>query len=239
MRHDDTTELTWSLRVSRRIKYARLQIKPFGGLEVVIPPRFPRSQVAGLVAQHASWARQHLDRQAALRDAIHLPSQLSLAIDNSFRSIVYTSEPGYNLDLFAVPESQRIEIGAEGFDARLRELRAWIRDEARRRLPPMLEAVAQRIGLDYQRVSIRSQKTRWGSCSSKGTISLNDQLLFVPAATVDYLMVHELCHTRHLNHSPAFWQLVASHSPDYRAHEKLLDRARGLVPDWLILDLYR
>ncbi len=239
MHNDDTPKLTWNLRVSRRVKYARLQIKPFGGLEVVIPPRFPRSQVAGLVAQHASWARQQLGRQAALRDAIRLPRQLSLAIDNSYRSVVYTSEPGYNLDLFTVPESQRIEIDAGDFDSRLRELRAWIRNEARRRLPPMLEAVAQRTGLDYRRVSIRSQKTRWGSCSSRGTISLNDQLLFVPADTVDYLMLHELCHTRHLNHSRAFWQLVASHSPDYRAHEKRLDRARGLVPDWLILDLYR
>ena len=224
--------------MSRRSKYARLQIKPFGGLEVVIPPRFPRSQVPELVARHAGWARQQLARQAALRQSIELPRQLQLAIDDSRRRVVYTSEPGHNLDLFAADDRRVIEIHAGDFNSRIGELRDWIRAEARRQLPPMLETIAQRCGLDYTRVSIRSQKTRWGSCSNRGTISLNDQLLFAPAATVEYLMIHELCHTLHLNHSRAFWQLVKRHCPDYRHHEALLDRARGIVPDWLILDLY-
>ena len=77
------TELQWRLRVSRRARYARLRIQPFGGLEVVIPTRFPRHRVAGLVAEHADWARQQLARQARLRAEIRLPSALSLAFDTS------------------------------------------------------------------------------------------------------------------------------------------------------------
>jgi hypothetical protein len=232
-------ELKWSLRVSRRARYARLRILPFGGLEVVIPSRFPRSQVAGLVAEHADWARQQLARQARLRSAISLPTTLSLAFDDSSTPIRYrgASRPLQG-KLFAGGDGAHIDIRANSKRAAIRELRHWIRQHARQVLPPLLEQVSAQTGLGYNRLGIRSQKTRWGSCSSRGNISLNDQLLFVPPQTVEYLVIHELCHTRHLNHSQAFWKLVQSHCPDYRKHEKLLGGSRNLVPDWFLLDLY-
>jgi len=232
-------ELQWSLRVSRRARYARLRIMPYGGLEVVIPYRFPRNQVAGLVAQHADWARTQLARQAQLRASIQLPAELSLPFDNSLTPIHY---PGVQQplqgELFGAPAAHGIEIRAREQRAIIAELRDWIRQRARQLLPPLLEQVAQQTGLGYRRVSIRSQKTRWGSCSSSGNISLNDQLLFLPPDAVEYLMIHELCHTRHLNHSPAFWALVATHCADYRRHEKHLGDSRNLVPGWFLLDLY-
>lgn len=233
------TELQWRLRISRRARYARLRIQPFGGLEVVIPTRFPRHQVAGLVAEHADWVRQQLARQARLRAEIRLPSTLSLAFDNSVIPIRYqNSGLPWQAELFHDSNDEYIEIRAEQQRQAIRELRGWIRQRAQLLLPPLLEQISRRIGLDYSRLRIRSQKTRWGSCSSRGNISLNDQLLFLSRDTVEYLMVHELCHRRHLNHSRAFWKLVESHCPDYRAHDTLLGRSRNLVPDWFLLDLY-
>jgi len=232
-------ELRWRLRVSRRARYARLRIMPFGGLEVVIPYRFPRHQVAALVAQHADWARTQLARQALLREAIRLPSELVLAFDSSVTSIHYSGaiRPSQG-ELFDARCGEAIEIRASEQQAIIAELRQWIRLRARRLLPPLLEQVSRQTGLQYRRVSIRSQKTRWGSCSSRGNISLNDQLLFLPPDAVEYLMIHELCHTRHLNHSPAFWAQVETHCADYRRHEKRLSDSRSLVPDWFLLDLY-
>ena len=233
------TELQWRLRVSRRARYARLRIQPFGGLEVVIPTRFPRHQVAGLVAEHADWARQQLARQARLRAEIRLPSTLSLAFDNSVIPIRYQNNGlPRQAELFPDNNDEYIEIRAEQQRQAIRQLRDWIRQRAQLLLSPLLEQISTRIGLDYNRLRIRSQKTRWGSCSSRGNISLNDQLLFLPRDTVEYLMVHELCHRRQLNHSRAFWKLVESHCPDYRAHDSLLGRSRNLVPDWFLLDLY-
>jgi predicted metal-dependent hydrolase len=235
----DAEELQWSLRVSRRARYARLRIMPFGGLEVVIPYRFPRHQVAALVAQHADWARAQLARQARLRDSIQLPEALALAFDNSLTPIHYAgAEQPSQGDLFGARSAQAIDIYAREQRAIIAELRQWIRQRARRLLPPLLARVARQTGLSYQRVSIRSQKTRWGSCSSSGNISLNDQLLFLPPDAVEYLMIHELCHTRHLDHSAAFWALVQSHCADYRRHEKRLGASRSQVPDWFLLDLY-
>ena len=234
--------LKWSLRVSRRVRYARLRIMPFGGLEVVIPPRFPRHRVAGLVAQHESWARQQLARQARLRAEIRLPAALSLALDGSTTPIRYANAAApLQGELFADASEvsdEHILLQSADQQAAIRELRRWIRNRARRLLPPMLDRVARQTGLDYRRLSIRSQKTRWGSCSSRGNISLNDQLLFLPPDSVEYLMIHELCHRRHLNHSRAFWALVESHCPAYRSHEKLLGESRDLVPNWFLLDLY-
>ena len=96
-------ELQWSLRVSRQARCARLRIRPFGGLEVVIPTRFPRNRVAELVAQHDGWARRQLARQARLRAAIELPSALSLAIDDSITPIRYRgAKAPQQDDLFTV-----------------------------------------------------------------------------------------------------------------------------------------
>lgn len=231
--------MRWKLRVAPRARHAKLRIRPYGGLEVVIPPRFPRSQIPALVERHAAWARQQLERQTRLRDAIRLPQYLGLAYDNSSTPVVYASEPlSWTDDLFAEPSLAPIVIKSAQQASRIRELRAWVRRRAHELLPPKLEQLAKRTGLDYARVSIRSQKTRWGSCSSRGRINLNDQLLFLPADTVEYLMIHELCHTRQLDHSPRFWRLVQSHCPDYRKHEALLSDSRNHVPDWFLLDLY-
>jgi predicted metal-dependent hydrolase len=237
-------DLTWDLRVSRRARYAKLQIRPFGGLEVVIPPRFPRHQVAGLVAKHANWVRHQLATQSALRASVRLPEVLKLAFDQSSTRVIYQHEPLqysldlFDLELFAQADNGAIVIEASEQSARIGELRQWIRCRARATLPVMFREVSLRTGLVFNKLSIRSQKSRWGSCSARGNINLNDQLMFLQRNTVEYLMVHELCHTRQLNHSKAFWGLVKQHCPEYREHEKVLADSRNLVPDWFLLDLY-
>jgi len=126
-------ELDWSLRVSRRARHARLQVKPFGGLEVVIPARFPRHQVAALVDRHAAWARRQLARQASLRQAIRLPDELSLAFDNSTTPIVYRGDSSFD----AVDNRCGESIVIDGVDqrARIDKLRRCIRRRAQQSLP--------------------------------------------------------------------------------------------------------
>lgn len=232
-------ELTWELRVSRRARYARLQVKPYGGLEVVIPPRFPRYEIPNFVARHETWIREQLARQQQRRAAIGLPHCIELAFDNSRHAVTYCrpAEP-VNYDLFALPSDGSLIFEGSNRKDHTQALRNWIRQRAWELFPELLDRISDRCQLPYRKLTIRSQKTRWGSCSRSGTISLNDQLLFMPADTVEYLMIHELCHTRHLNHSRQFWDLVAQHCPGYRQHEKRLGQADTLVPDWFIADLY-
>lgn len=224
-------DLQWTLRISRRSRYARLQVKPFGGLEVVIPPHFPRRQIEPFILQHRGWIKQKLAEQQLLQDTLKLPNLIKLALDQSDTPIIYGNQTNRG-------QSDAVIIHSEEKESRIEELRNWIRRRAWELLPPMLEEISEQIGIDYRKVSIRSQKTRWGSCSSNGTISLNDQLLFLERPAVEYLMIHELCHRRVMNHSPAFWELVKTFCPDYRLKEKIIDRGKQSVPAWFLASLY-
>ena len=95
-------------------------------------------------------------------------------------------------------------------------------DEALRRIPPRVQQRAAQLGVRYGRVTIRNQRTRWGSCSSAGNLNFNCMLMLCPDDVIDYVIVHELCHRKEMNHSSRFWQLVAAVLPDYRTPRKWL-----------------
>jgi hypothetical protein len=100
--------------------------------------------------------------------------------------------------------------------------------------------LAQKYGFSFASMRVRFQKSRWGSCSSKGCISLNACLVFLPEPLVRYILLHELCHTRQMNHSTAFWQLLLAHAPDARVHDRAMrETAWSYVPDWIFISQNR
>ncbi len=112
-------------------------------------------------------------------------------------------------------------------------LRRWLLGHARIVLADHLAECAREFGFAYRSLSIRRQRTRWGSCSVRGTISLNCCILFQPPEVLRYLLIHELAHTRHMNHSRAFWACVARCCPDYRKLDRQLLDGWRRVPSWL------
>ena len=115
-------------------------------------------------------------------------------------------------------------------------LRDWLMRAARERLEPRVEALAAATGVSFERVSIRRQRSRWGSCSVRGTISLNACLLFQRPEVVGYLVIHELMHVRHMNHSAAFWRAVEQHCADWRTLDRELVQGWRHVPRWVFSD---
>ena len=115
-----------------------------------------------------------------------------------------------------------------------RALRRWLLRQGQGHLPRRLAEVSHGCGLPYSRSTVRLARSRWGSCSRSGVISLNARLLLLPLALVDYVLVHELCHTREPNHSPAFWALVARHCPEYPTHRAALRAAGRQLPAWAL-----
>jgi predicted metal-dependent hydrolase len=107
----------------------------------------------------------------------------------------------------------------------LAEARA-LRQRAVRELPPRLIALAERLGLTVSAVSVRNQRTRWGSCGHDGRICLNWRLLLMPPWVSEYVLIHELMHLRRMDHSAAYWRLVAAACPEYRVARQWL-RAHG------------
>lgn len=109
--------------------------------------------------------------------------------------------------------------------AEIRELA----DKALTYIPDRAAYYAPIIGVTYGRITIRNQKTRWGSCSSKGNLNFNCLLMLAPPEVIDYVVVHELCHRREMNHSAAFWNEVAKVFPDYKKSVKWLKSEGGIL----------
>ena len=105
---------------------------------------------------------------------------------------------------------------------RLKKKKKRYRSTARSILENRVAYYHRFTGGNYTSVTVRDQKTRWGSCSSRGTLSFNYRLIFAPPIVLDYVVVHELCHLTHMNHSKDFWNMVESVMPDYREQRKWL-----------------
>ena len=97
-----------------------------------------------------------------------------------------------------------------------------LRERAKSVLAQRTAYFARQVGVTYGRITVRDQKTRWGSCSSRGTLSFNYRLIYGPAGPLDYVVVHELCHLTHMNHSKDFWNMVEHIMPDYRIYKQWL-----------------
>ena len=126
-------------------------------------------------------------------------------------------------------EKQRIRIRKRAAEIRLAEQNPLspedirlLADQALRELPPRIAAYAGQMGVTYGRVTIRNQKTRWGSCSSKGNLNFNCLLMLTPREVQDYVIVHELSHRKEMNHSPKFWAVVEEVLPDYKKRRNWL-----------------
>ena len=113
-------------------------------------------------------------------------------------------------------------------------LQRFTMKEAHATLGPWLSLLSAETDLRFGKIQIRRQRTRWGSCSRSGTISLNACLLFQPTSVVRYLLIHELAHTRHMNHSRRFWRLVEQHEPGWRELDAALTRGWREVPAWAL-----
>lgn len=229
---------TLRVRRSRRARRLGLRVFPHGTVEVVVPLRTHAREVQAFVDEHQAWIRRARTEMAGSGHAsdISLPSRIEFTLCCERHDVTYMDtrgrvrleqRPGHGLVVHRDPDDR---------NGPRRLLRRWVIDRARALLVPELDRLAAQTGLRPNGLRIGRQRSRWGSCSSEGRISLNCGLLFVRSALVEYLLVHELCHLSHLNHSARFWRLVARHLPNYQPLERELAGSWTQVPGWLFYD---
>ncbi|TLU55475.1 MAG: M48 family metallopeptidase [Chlorobium sp.] len=214
---------------------------PHDGLIVVLPEGFPKKEIPVLLLRHAEWIRKtketldahrlepfpaagngwpckvlfpHFDEEWELEY-----QQTSAVAEGDIEELSPTSLLLYG------------DVANEGVCRKL--LFSWLKHRAGLLLLPAFEKLATSLDFDYAEAKVRLQHSRWGSCTAAHVITLNTKLLFLPDYLIRHIMVHELCHTVHLNHSRSFWALVHQHDPLWRIHNREMKSAWKYVPAWV------
>ncbi|MDQ6955784.1 MAG: SprT family zinc-dependent metalloprotease [Mariprofundaceae bacterium] len=234
------SDIYYQLRISARAKHARITIKPSHQIEVVLPLGMPKSEADKLVGQQKQWIERTLVRMREQRpiqrrvfpEYIALPAIAEriqvVYVEKQKKAVLWNSEIS-QLSICNICNDKTCRDEAPVSEL----LRGWLKVYAKERLPDLLKRVASDMQVDYRAVSVRLQKARWGSCSMQGNISLNAKLLLLPPQVVRYVLVHELSHLKHMNHSAAFWQYVAQFEPDYRKRRTELRQLSMALPTWV------
>ncbi len=207
--------MPYRIRRSDRARRIRVSVDGNGEIEVVLPRRSPERHAAEAVKELTPWIERR--RRAVAR--------VALEIARTPGTVPYLGE-----SLRLVPEPGRTRVHRRGDALLVPEgdprpaLERWYRRRAKAEIAPRLDAATKRAGSRYTGLTIRGQRTRWASCSSTGTMSFNWRLLLAPPEILDYVVEHEVCHLEVMDHSPRFWRLLASRSPNWRAHSAWLRR---------------
>lgn len=200
-------------RRSDKARRLRLRVSE-GQVEVVMPRRANLKMAEALVAENRDWIARHVLRQRTAQSA---GQDGAILLYGDWHRVVRTEGGSVSVDassrLVAVPGSH----GMADVEAHLKTL-------ARFAVETAVRSRSQEMGLVPRSVQIRDQRTKWGACTSRGTVTFNWKLVMAPPAVLDYVVVHELAHLREMNHSKRFWDLVARHCPEFARHRDWLRR---------------
>jgi predicted metal-dependent hydrolase len=212
----------WFVRNRRARRYV-LRLRSDGAARVTVPRGGSFAEAKRFAERNAAWLEKQLLRQAALPQR---PTQWLLGTETLFRGEpvrVEAAEPGViRFGTEAVPVKDIAGDLRPAIERHLRQL-------ANRELPSRVFELAAQHQLSVQRVSVRNQRSRWGSCSRHGGISLNWRLVQTPVSVRDYIILHELAHLRHMNHSRRFWAEVARLCPEFEQAERWLKANASLL----------
>lgn len=225
----------YRIRFHPRARRVKLKVLRDASLEVVAPPGTSERAIRRFVDASGDWVDRTLARMPVRcpegPEAGPYPDVLRLRALDQLASVAWTESPKSEFHW----NERGVRIGLPQREARIAHavLVGALKARAADRLQPRFHALAGRLGKRVGRVSWRNQKTRWGSCSSNGNISLNIRLLFLPTQMVDYVFAHELAHLDHPDHSPRFWNALEAMLPGARKQRRAIRAADRLLPDWI------
>lgn len=234
------SDSNYRILISPRGRNVYLKISLPDGLTVSVPRGFDLSRIPAILEKKRKWIEARLRRLSALSDPAARaplavsPDKIELpALGESWR-IEYLSTNTRRIGVTVEQPGQLTVYGAiADHDACLEVLKRWLRRRTREEIVPWLVLLAGQCGFTCGEVLVRGQKTRWASCSSKGTIALSYKLLFLERHLVRYVLLHELCHTVCMDHSPRFWTLLGRFEPECKAFRRRMREDWKQIPAWV------
>lgn len=201
----------------RRARRYILRVRPDGTLRVTIPVGGSKAEAAAFVRRQAAWVARERQRVRAER----APARWGHGSAVMLAGVVHRLDVHPADDRITVRYADRVVRATDPANVRA-AVEQDLRSLARTELPPRLLALAAEHGLPVKKITIRNQRSRWGSCSRIGAIALNFRLVQMPPSVRDYVLLHELMHLKQQNHGPRFWALVERACPGYREAERWL-----------------
>jgi predicted metal-dependent hydrolase len=205
-----------------RSRTIKIRVEPPGKIVVVTPKRFPADKVRSFVQKSEPWIKQQLAKiQAATQFGETANTVAIFGKQYTKQAQLVIKEPiGITIkgDGLFINPIQLTEVSISN------EIKRFLKSTAEKYIVPRTKQLAAKMGVNYGNITLRQQKTRWGSCSSTGNLNFNWRLVHCPPEVIDYVIIHELAHRTHMNHSQKFWQLVARFDPEYRIHTGWLKR---------------
>jgi len=208
------------VRESARARTARIIVGPRRPLEVIVPRGITDAEVDAFLEEKRSWVERNV---AAARELAARAPQLGLDRANSVwlaGEEVPVERSNGQRSIATLSDGRLLVAG--GDDLAAGAIERWYRREARRRVEEVVTREAERLGLKYESIGIRDQRTRWGSCSRKGHLSFSWRLAVAPPEVLEYVVVHELCHLREPSHQKSFWRLLESACPGWQEQARWL-----------------
>ncbi len=206
----------------------RLRVFDDGRVLLTAPACASQKLIDSFLAEHQDWLAEKLSQSNKKQTALTAERDRLFfrGTEYDFRLSISTSKrPG----VARVATQIVVTAPSEAHDVVRPILEKWYRSQADLRFTERVPLLADLVGRDVKRVTIRDQRTRWGSCSSRNTISLNWRLIMAPDSVSDYVIYHELAHLTHMNHSNRFWRLVEQYVPDYKNAEAWLKAHHSLL----------
>ncbi|HEY5666049.1 MAG TPA: SprT family zinc-dependent metalloprotease [Gammaproteobacteria bacterium] len=226
--------VAFEVRESTKARRLILQVVPPRTVEVVVPHGMRPAIVQEFIEAHKDWIRRAERELIQAYPIVDLrPAQVELVATGERFDVHYARAANGTASYRQRDRELRLYCARGDHTDAPNLLRRWLLRQAREQLKPWLEREAEIAGLMPRSIQVRLQKTRWGSCSSAGNISLNAALMLVAPELVRYLLIHELVHLKHLSHSRRYWKAVAGYEPDYRRLDRQLAACWARMPSWL------
>lgn len=226
---------SYVLHRSSRAKRIKLRICPKRGLMLVVPIHSAEKAALAFLEQQKTWVLEHQHFLQPKLNATSCPASIHLQAINKTWQIRYEKISGQkNITLLQLPSELVLYGGNMTVESCLSKLNEWLQALAQKEFYRWLKKLSVQCSLPFNQLNIRNQATRWGSCSSEKNISLNIKLIFLDSMLVEYILIHELCHTKHFNHSRDFWQLVGSFMPNYQECKDQIKKIKSAdFPEWI------
>lgn len=213
--------ISYNIRYSKRARYLRIQISNQNELELIIPRRCKLSEAEAFLISKSDWIKKHLrtaviNKERFLYLGKEIPVRQEYTLFQKDHSMIFTNT-GL---LISSPSGSHLKINTI-YDT-------WLREQANYYLIKRTYELSKKYNFRINKITIRGQKTRWGSCSGNRNLSFNFKLMQFKKEIIDYVIIHELCHLREMNHSKRFWGLVEEYCPGYKSLRKELKNSTNI-----------